>query len=99
MKTGMTSIGSKRGRRLLTILICCALIPIVILAISPILYSKGGPPQKPREDKHEKPINTDFDLFSMGQNGDYSKRLDNKKSADDIVRASNGEYVGLASEY
>ena len=102
MKTKITSIGSKRVRRLWTILICCVLIPIVILTISSVLYSAGkgkGPPVFPREDKHEKPINSDFDLFSTGKNGTHHKRLDNWMSADDIVRASNGEYVGLASEY
>ena len=102
MTTAIKSIRSKRARKVLTILFYCVLIPIVILAIALTGHSKdedGDDKAKPREDKHEKPINTDFDLFSMGKNGDYSKRLDNKKSADDIVRASNGEYVGLASEY
>ena len=54
---------------------------------------------KQRFDKLFKPLNTDFDLYSMGKNGQSENNLDKPVSLDDIVRALNGEYVGLASEY
>jgi general secretion pathway protein G len=52
-----------------------------------------------RFDKLAKPLNTDFDLYSMGKDGMSKPNLDNKESLDDIVRALNGEYVGLASDF
>lgn len=54
---------------------------------------------KARFDKLFKPLNTDFDLYSMGPDGDTQENLDKKESLDDIVRALNGQFVGLASEY
>jgi len=52
-----------------------------------------------RKDKHLNPINTDFDLFSMGPDGDYRDQLDNARSVDDIVRANNGGFIGIAADY
>ncbi len=40
-----------------------------------------------------------FDLFSLGRDGKTKDQLNNKDSQDDIVRAVNGGYVGLASEF
>ena len=54
---------------------------------------------KPRFDKLFKPLNSDFDLYSMGKDGQTESNLDKPVSLDDIVRALNGEFVGLASEY
>ena len=44
-------------------------------------------------------LNSDFDLYSMGKDGASNPPLTAKASRDDIVRAGNGKYVGLASEY
>jgi len=52
-----------------------------------------------RRDRFINPINTDFDIYSMGKNGDSQPALTAKESHDDIVRANNGAFVGLASEY
>jgi len=52
-----------------------------------------------RKDKNLVPINSDFDLYSMGQDGQSAPPLTAKQSWDDIVRASDGGYVGIASEY
>jgi len=52
-----------------------------------------------RRDKNIVPINTDFDVFSMGKDGQSKPQLTFKTSRDDIVRANNGRFVGLASEY
>jgi hypothetical protein len=45
------------------------------------------------------PINTDFDLYSMGPDGRNSPPLTAKHSRDDIVRANNGAFIGVASDY
>jgi general secretion pathway protein G len=52
-----------------------------------------------RKDKNIVPINTDFDVFSMGKDGASVPPLTAKASRDDIVRANNGRFVGLASDY
>jgi general secretion pathway protein G len=52
-----------------------------------------------RKDRFQVPLNTDFDLFSMGKDGDWSKPLTAAASFDDIIRASNGDYIGPASKY
>ncbi len=54
---------------------------------------------KLRKDKKLNPINSDFDLYSMGKNGVSKSPLTAKPSRDDIVRASNGRFIGLAAEY
>ena len=44
-------------------------------------------------------LNTDFDLYSVGRDGITAPGLDKQESSDDIVRANNGEFTGLASEF
>jgi general secretion pathway protein G len=52
-----------------------------------------------RRDRFMVPVNTDFDLYSMGKDGRSQTPFTAKAGLDDIVRANNGRYVGLASEY
>jgi general secretion pathway protein G len=52
-----------------------------------------------RKDHNLVPINTDYDLYSLGPDGQSKLPLTAKVSQDDIVRASNGRFVGLAREY
>ncbi|HMK55550.1 MAG TPA: type II secretion system protein GspG [Dissulfurispiraceae bacterium] len=52
-----------------------------------------------RRDRKLNPLNTDFDLYSMGEDGGTAKPLTAKASQDDIVRANNGSFVGLGSDY
>lgn len=54
---------------------------------------------KARKDKNLTPINTDFDLYSSGEDGGSVAPLTAAKSQDDIVRANNGGYMGLAENY
>jgi general secretion pathway protein G len=54
---------------------------------------------KLRKDKNLVPLNTDFDLYSMGKDGKSKSPLTAAHSRDDIIRANNGGYVGPASEY
>lgn len=63
----------------------------------------GGPPpdeqKKPRKDRFLKPITSDYDLYSMGVDGETTENLNAKQSLDDIIRASDGAYVGLAADF
>ena len=52
-----------------------------------------------RKRKNLTPINSDFDLYSLGKDGDSSPPLSAKQSRDDVIRANDGRYHGLASEF
>ena len=52
-----------------------------------------------RKDGRLNPINTDYDLYSRGQDGQTATPLRARQSRDDIVRASNGRFVGVADDY
>jgi general secretion pathway protein G len=54
---------------------------------------------KPRKDRSLHPINTDFDLYSVGRDGKSTAPLTAKISRDDIIRANNGDFMGLVSDY
>ena len=57
--------------------------------------SKG----KPRKERFLHPINSDYDLYSMGKDGESVEPLTAKKSQDDVIRANDGSFVGLAAEF
>lgn len=52
-----------------------------------------------RKDKNLNPLNTDFDLYSIGRDGATTGPLSAKHSRDDIVRANNGAFIGLGEDY
>jgi general secretion pathway protein G len=52
-----------------------------------------------RKDGKLNPLNTDFDLYSRGRDGDSKGPLSAKASRDDIVRANNGAFIGLGQDY
>jgi general secretion pathway protein G len=52
-----------------------------------------------RRDRNLNPLNTDFDLYSMGADGQTAKQVNNKASLDDILRANNGSFVGLGADF
>lgn len=52
-----------------------------------------------RRDKNLNPINSDFDLYSKGADKSTKMQLDNKLSVDDVVRANDGGFYGLAAKY
>lgn len=54
---------------------------------------------KARKDRKLNPLNSDFDLYSLGRDGVSKTQLTNKDSLDDIVRANDGVFVGLAADY
>jgi general secretion pathway protein G len=62
------------------------------------LNTKTGNGQ-PRKDKKLAPLNSDFDLYSVGHDGQTQGSLVNPVSRDDIVRARDGGFIGLAQEF
>lgn len=65
---------------------------------APASAGKGGV-GKLRKDKNLAPINSDFDLYSKGKDGRSVSPLTAPDSQDDIVRANNGRFIGLAEDY
>ena len=59
----------------------------------------GGGNGQARKDKFLVPLNSDFDLYSKGKDGASVSPLTAKSSRDDIVRANDGGYIGLAEKY
>ncbi len=56
---------------------------------------KGGN----RKDRKLNPLNSDFDLYSMGKDGQSQTQISNKVSLDDVIRANDGKFINLASKY
>jgi general secretion pathway protein G len=54
---------------------------------------------KLRRDRFVNPLNSDYDLYSKGEDGDSKTNLNAKESRDDIVRARDGDFIGLASDF
>lgn len=54
---------------------------------------------KCRKDRFMNPLNSDFDLYSLGKDGKSSTPLTAAISQDDILRASNGDFVGKVSDF
>ena len=52
-----------------------------------------------RKDRLLFPLNSDYDLFSVGPNGLSALSLGESVSLDDVIRANDGNYFGLASKY
>lgn len=52
-----------------------------------------------RKDKKLNPLNSDYDLFSAGKNGVFKTQVSQTDSLDDVIRARNGAYIGLAADF
>jgi general secretion pathway protein G len=52
-----------------------------------------------RKDKNLNPVNSDYDLYSAGKDGDSQRNFTAQNSRDDVVRGRNGGFVGLAAEF
>lgn len=52
-----------------------------------------------RKDKSLHPLNSDYDLYSMGRDGDSKTPLTAQASRDDVIRASNGQFLGYAADF
>jgi general secretion pathway protein G len=54
---------------------------------------------KRRRDKNANPVNSDYDLYSMGEDGVTVAQFTAKNARDDVVRANDGAYFGLAEDH
>lgn len=52
-----------------------------------------------RKDRFLVPLNTDYDLYSIGPDGHTRAPLNAPVSADDVIRANNGIFIGPAAEF
>ncbi len=52
-----------------------------------------------RKDQALVPINSDYDLYSMGPDGASIMPLTAPVSRDDIIRGNNGSFIGIAADY
>ncbi len=59
----------------------------------------GGPPPGTRKDKFLVPVNSDFDLYSMGKDGATALPFPAGPARDDVVRANDGGFIGLAKNF
>lgn len=62
------------------------------------LYNKQGKGGN-RKDRKLNPLYSDFDLYSMGEDGQSKTQITNKVSLDDVIRANDGKFIDLASNY
>jgi general secretion pathway protein G len=59
-------------------------------------YGNGGA----RRDKNLNPINSDFDLYSIGADKKIMKKpLNVADSLDDVIRARDGKFIDLAAKF
>ena len=52
-----------------------------------------------RKDNNLKPVNSGYDLYSMGPDGRTETPFTSTLGEDDIVMANDGDYFGLACQY
>ena len=63
------------------------------------LNVRTATPGEVRKDKSAAPINSDFDLYSVGKDGVTHLQLNQPAARDDIVRARDGGFIGIAEEF
>ena len=61
-----------------------------------VLFESGG---SPRTDRFGVPLNTLYDLYSTGSDGNTAASLSTAVSRDDVVRGAEGGFIGLGSTY
>ena len=70
---------------------------------NPYVYYKFPPgpgfPGGARKDRFLVPVNSTFDLYSLGPDGASAPPFTASTSQDDIVRANDGGFVGLARNF
>jgi general secretion pathway protein G len=64
-------------------------------------FSSGAPNVKGkiRKDRNLHPLNSEFDLYSMGPDGQSMPPLTAKASRDDVIWARDGSFVGVAEDF
>ena len=73
--------------------------PYKYLKFPPDQGGGSPPPKGARRDRFLVPINSTYDLYSVGKDGESVMALTAKSSMDDIVRANDGGFIGLAVKY
>ncbi len=53
---------------------------------------------KLRKSPDSNPLNTDYDLYSVGKDGRTTMQVNGAKAHDDLLRAFNGQFVGCAED-
>ena len=61
--------------------------------------SQRGSRGRARKDGRLNPINSDFDLYSLGADGRTATPLTAPMSHDDVIRARDGAFLGLARDF
>lgn len=64
----------------------------------PVRRGNGHPPGA-RMDRFLVPLNSTFDLYSVGPDGQTAPPLTARQSLDDIVRANDGGFIGQARDF
>lgn len=59
-------------------------------------FSLGG---TPKTDVFGVPLNSEFDVYSMGPDGGTATSLTSATSQDDVVRGNDGGFIGRGSRY
>jgi general secretion pathway protein G len=52
-----------------------------------------------RKDHALNPLNRDFDLYSVGPDGKSKSQITQKDSLDDVIRANDGVFIGVAADF
>ncbi len=73
--------------------------PYKYLSFATVPVNARGIPQGSRRDRFNVPINTYFDLYSMGEDGATVPSLTSEKGRNDIIVARDGEFIGLGWKY
>jgi general secretion pathway protein G len=63
------------------------------------IYTGVAPETTRRRDGFMFPLNTDYDLFSLGPDGRTAVSVGSLLGQDDVIRANNGAFFGPAREY
>jgi len=65
------------------------------------LKIRGNPAAlfKSRKDQFLVPLNSDYDLYSKGKDGKTQFIITHPWSLDDVMRGSDGAFIGLAAKY
>lgn len=64
-----------------------------------VAATTGGSGPRPRKDQFLVPINSDYDLYSKGPDGQSQASLSPPVSRDDVIRALDGAFVGVAEDF
>ncbi|MBZ5660820.1 MAG: prepilin-type N-terminal cleavage/methylation domain-containing protein [Acidobacteriia bacterium] len=52
-----------------------------------------------RQDRFLVPLNSDYDLYSLGKDGQTAQPITAATSQDDVIRVGSSGYIGLASQF